>query len=601
MIEWKDDRFSVYDEEEISVLELIEQLHKEHIELEKTNPSVEIMEARNGEISLDNRLDKMQNGIDVALSKEINSNYVTSDNNNIIETDDVYNLDFKLRRVIKSCNNNLEIMNEDFNKTETYGKFTFDDFLTDIQWANNTVEWDINEFGLNVKPPMGTAEHGYKSQIKLKTSNCKISTEWIDVVKGVNVRCGIMKDANNFIFMSIDRMYNELAFELLIKVNGNLTATLHTPQRDLTKWFAEPYVSTPKKLNMYIFNNVITFTAEFRDREILICEQKLTNVDFTDIETLNSWSPSWGIRLEKQLPVTITNFNVSYTGGLNLGADYKIITYEDNKPIIRNNKIYFTSTTHSTTDISGNGTNVYEMDVNSYDVKLVGKIAFKIEDKVKNLGSSKVIYDREVKKWYVVGTDFTANPVLTYCASSEINLLSGINVVDGWYMNLPNGNLGTWDIDIIKLNNRYEVIYTLEGSPRIIVKAWSNNLIDFTEIKRVNTSSKGEGSVICVVGGKRYFTHVSEKTKLDLFNYDTMEYIKDVPMSWHPGSNLTPTTPMPWGSITVIPTGSVSRYILMMFDMEKIFDMSYGYGNLCIYETDYIGAKTYKSSEQLFL
>ena len=63
MINWKDDRFSVYDEEEISVLELIEDLADKFKTLQELDTNQEVVDARGEYSKLDDRLDNIDDEI----------------------------------------------------------------------------------------------------------------------------------------------------------------------------------------------------------------------------------------------------------------------------------------------------------------------------------------------------------------------------------------------------------------------------------------------------------------------------------------------------------------------------------------------------------
>lgn len=539
----------------------------------------------------------------------------TFDNEEVIKNGGfIHSLYFDLNSVIKKPDvNEISIMNENFIFSTTEGNFTFNAIETDKQWSQGIITWDINEYGLYLKPSVvgQQVERGYQSNLTMKTGNFKVSCGFMELTPQYSsVRSGLLKDENNFILINCDYLSGTLKFELLIKKDGVLNTIGLTPSRNIEKWFSDENITKQKNINMYLFNNVIVCTIEFDKREVLLGEHKLTTLDLTFTENLKAFKPSFGARLNQSSELsmgidsklTIKSFDVSYTGGINVGADYKVITYEDNKPIQNGNKIFITSTTHMTNDISGNGCNVYEVDLHSYSVKLVGKVAFAFNGLICNLGSVKIIYDRTCKKWVVVGTNFNVNPVLTYIGETTDNLTSGVHVIDGRLMTIPDYSQGTWDIDIIKNNGRYEVLYTLNGTPRKIVKAVSDDLMTWREVQRVNTTTYGEGCVITVIGGVKYFTHVSNKKELDIYDYDTMTKVKVIPMSYTPGSDITPDTPMPWGCILSLTSHHKSRYYLLMFDMEKVFSMNYGYGNMLIYGCDaYYDKKDYLLVEQEYL
>lgn len=318
----------------------------------------------------------------------------------------------------------------------------------------------------------------------------------------------------------------------------------------------------------------------------------------------------FGVRATDETPVlNVSSVEIGVWSGIANGADCKAVRYK-NGEIYRDaeGNVYVASTQHShdSYNMCG-GTNIWKLNIRSHKIELVGVIdghyTFKIlqadvekwisensgktetdfntiyskwdgVDIICNMQSTCIIVDED--KWLVSSSVFSApmDRILVQCETT-FNPLFGHNSfackrIDGMTIN---------DYDLDTLYDGKKWIGISGGGSK-----WHCDTYEGKWVKDA-TNNTFEGSMFVIINGKMLYTSSPANNKsLNVYDYATHEQIGVVNFDIFSSNGETSTVTPAWGHIFGICENGVTRYYAVIFSTRRYRNMSFGYGDMWIYE-----------------
>lgn len=257
----------------------------------------------------------------------------------------------------------------------------------------------------NVYNPQNTEDFYIKTPIKFLAPGflCKITVE-DDSVKEIvktSSRVGLLKDSNNWVLCDYNKVDGRIA--LIQNLNGVVTELSTTSFINIT---------APFDIILLVKNNIATFIINKDGVTKTYTQVLLSSFNLKDPSVLQQFTLSIGGKINYGESLVISNVSSGYDQGVCMGADYKLITYEDGTPLKHDDSYYFTASEHSSNlNSAGSGCLIYKININSLNVEFAGVVFTQLNDTdIHGDQTCKIFYDRNLKCFVYLANDFQGVP-----------------------------------------------------------------------------------------------------------------------------------------------------------------------------------------------
>lgn len=393
---------------------------------------------------------------------------------------------------------------------------------------------------------------------------------------------GIAKDADNFIFASVDRIAGVIRTQ--VKINGSNSFYDSNSES----------IGTSFSLGLSLaFNSVCVWIDQGSGFELMSYKDIESIKDMKEIDALSGWHPSITVANGGGSTVwEFSNLKAGSYGGVGV-RDCTIFTNTDGSPYFEDgNKIYFSGTTPDPLGVSF--ASVFKMNVDDYSFEKVSTIAVNRDSKIENdliphvlISESQDDNKVTMSSW---GNDFGGDLFVSLSTVSDLSILSNETILSGMVtLDLPNvpTNGGCYDQMLAYDENlsRWIITYSIttdtdfSGDPFYAAAAYSSDLSTWTAIGADSGNTGYEGTKIVKINDTYNFVAGGEAGTGDnsrVYDYN-MNYLGDLGIVFEGGS-VTQPHPM------IFPYGD--KQICLTFDESTDYSSSFTWGDLIIYEAD---------------
>lgn len=319
-----------------------------------------------------------------------------------------------------------------------------------------------------------------------------------------NFGVGIVKDANNFILASIDRLNQEIRFQSKI---GGANAFFN----GFFKSFPSPF-----KLALSLVGNSIGIWLDTGSGwAVQLSYDHTSRYDFRTVGNLTGWKPGFTVATGSSSVWKVSNFKAGRFGTVGL-RDMAIATNPDGSPYLSGNLATFLGTAPDHTGASYCG--VFTLNLDTYAITQVGAIMVQRDGKIyPDLAACCVVNADGSQRLLIStwGNGFGGVLKILYGVLSSGNVLSGSNVVSTLsQLTLPLGvsGVGAYDpfLAYDSANSRWLLAYTItnntsfSGNPFYAALAYSADLSSWTLIGADSAANGYEGTRLLKVNGAFY-------------------------------------------------------------------------------------------------
>lgn len=310
-----------------------------------------------------------------------------------------------------------------------------------------------------------------------------------------NSGVGLVKDQNNFIFASIDRL-NSIG-RIQIKIGGS-----NTFLASVTKAWTAPFT-----IGLSLVGNSASLWADTGSGWQHITGVDVTSqYDFRTTGNLTGWKAGFTLASGTNATWRFDTFKSGRFGAVGL-RDMTMVTTEDGLPYINAGVAKFSATA---VDARGNGyCGVFDLDLSSYAITQQSVIMVSRGGKTYNDLSAHIIRYPNGDRRLLIGTwgnGFGGSIQTIHQLLTTGDILTGTTVVSGLtQLNLPgllDGNYGAYDAVMVydTANSRWLIAYTITttttfaGSPFYAAAAYSTDLSSWTAIAQDTGNQGYEGT-----------------------------------------------------------------------------------------------------------
>jgi hypothetical protein len=357
-----------------------------------------------------------------------------------------------------------------------------------------------------------------------------------------NSGVGLVKDANNFIFASIDRANN--VGRIQIKIAGT-----NTFLASVTKTWVAPF-----KIALSLVANSAYLWADTGSGWQVVTSATVTSTyDFRTVGNLTGWKAGFTLASQNASQWNFSQFQSGRFGGVGM-RDMVIVTAEDGTPYVNGTKVTFTATA---VDPAGTGhTGVFTLDLSNNTIAQVGEIMVNRSGKVFNDLSAHIIrYVNGDRRLFIAtwGNDVFGGGSLQILHElfSGTDILSGTNVVSGMtQLTIPQTGTvpGVYDPMVVKFNGTWYMAYTntlnvnFTGNPFFTCLASSPDLATWTSVGTDSGHTGYEGSRLLVANKKLWVMSGGPAGSGNTARiYDsTMTFISNLNATFNTGTHAPP-------------------------------------------------------------
>lgn len=321
-----------------------------------------------------------------------------------------------------------------------------------------------------------------------------------------NLGVGLVKDANNFLFASLDRAGSFARIQ--IKVSGTSTfkgTVTHS-------W------SAPFEFALSLVGNSACIWVKSAGIWTYLTGVDLTEYDFRTAGNLTNWKAGFTLASQNDATWDFDNLKWGRFGGVGI-RDMTIATNEDGSVYEDSGSIYFSATLPDPRGAAYAG--ILKMDMSDLSYEQTGALMVNRSSKVhtdlvphiiKTSSGSRVV----IATW---GNGFGGTLQVLYKNEALVDLLNGSHVVSSMTaLSLPgslSGSYGQYDAMLAydTTNGRWLITYTITsdtsfaGSPFYAALAYSTDLITWTQIGSPDSGHQGyEGTKLCLIAGQYWVT-----------------------------------------------------------------------------------------------
>jgi hypothetical protein len=319
-----------------------------------------------------------------------------------------------------------------------------------------------------------------------------------------NFGVGLVKDANNFLFASIDRLASIIRVQSKIAGSNGFFASS-------TKGFPTSF-----KLGLSLVANSIGVWLDTGTGWVLqVTYDHTARYDFRTVGNLTGWKAGFTVATGSSSAWKVSSFKAGRFGAVGM-RDMTVATNLDGSPYITGNLATFLATAP---DQSGTGyCGVFTLNLDTYAITQVGAIMVQRDGKIYNdLAASCVVNSDGSQRLLIStwGNGFGGALKVLYGALGSGNVLSGSNVVSTLsQLTLPLGASGVGAYDPFlaydSANSRWLLAYTItnntsfSGNPFYAALAYSSDLSSWTLIGADSAAIGYEGTKLLRVNGAFY-------------------------------------------------------------------------------------------------
>lgn len=267
-------------------------------------------------------------------------------------------------------------------------------------------------------------------------------------------------------------------------------------------------------------------------------------------------------------------------------ADCRIITCEDGSPLIRDGKIYFTSSTQR--GYGSGGAIVFELDIGTCQIRMTGCIiAFSNGSNFSATGNF-IMYNRNTGKWQLMTHSLDTHVLLVAESISDPRF----GITNAYYEALDYEDPASGDEDEFVFYSdeleKWVMIYVAirNNDANYILKVQTSDYPDhgFEFYDEINDSSRlrATGLISTKVGGQRYIFSGSSATGVNrnlIYTFPELEYVGEVNLDI--GTNAIHGT---WPTLIPVCDGKRTRYYFFTFDRSALVASNrWSYGCLYMY------------------
>lgn len=308
------------------------------------------------------------------------------------------------------------------------------------------------------------------------------------------VGVGIVRDANNFIWASRDRLSGECRFQ--IKIGGG------------NGFHAGVYPSLPETftLGLSIVGNKLGLWTDTGSGWVLQSTFDCASRIDLKIADLTGWKSGFMLASSGNSTWAFDNLKIGRFGAVGL-RDMTLVTLEDGTPYVESGKVYFTATAAAGYD---SYCGVFTLDLTTYAVAQTGVLQINRGGVIQNDVAAHIIrygatdYRMVISTW---GNGFGGSLSFLHKLLSGVDLLHGSHVVGGMTaLALPGGGAGVYDPMLVKVGSTWHLAYTITndlwfaGSPFYAALATSPDLATWTLVGKDDTHTGYEATKIVKAG-----------------------------------------------------------------------------------------------------
>lgn len=277
-------------------------------------------------------------------------------------------------------------------------------------------------------------------------------------------------------------------------------------------------------------------------------------------------------------------------------ADIKPIRYEDGTPLIEGGRVFLTVSSRTEAEMYQS---VISWNPTLCDFRMEGALFFDVGDGewCSDVASS-VIYDRGSARWLIWMCTFSHGHVLARGVLHE-DPRFGVQVIDVRPMErVANASLtdfvgieGDEDPDLLYCNGKWHLaICRVEPQTGYhYYHLVSDDPLDgFTFADRTPTGEKTGGLFVktedgyCFVCGSDF----GSRARYDVYPLEDFSTHERLQCDYDDGGFRG------WGSVMLLPFGGRRRYVWITFDRHNASSYNWSYGNLYVFDSDYIKRET---------
>lgn len=377
-----------------------------------------------------------------------------------------------------------------------------------------------------------------------------------------NIGVGVCKDANNFIFASVDDFNKQIRIQ--VKSAGTNTFL------DVT-FFGN---SAPYKLALSIVGNSCCVLVDAGSGWVYKVHADITaNLDFQAAD-LTGWKPAFTAATPNSSEWVFGNLQAGFFGAVGL-RDVDIVTNEDGSPYdIASDHVYLTATCSDPYGVGYMG--VFELDLTDYSLTQTGVIMVDRGGKVQTDHAGHIVVRSNGDQSLFISTwgngfggvlDVLMKSITP---STAQDMLSGGTVLDTMTtLSLPGdlgGSYGVYDPYPVKVGSGWLMAYSVTVDTDFIPEnfyiaaATSSDLSSWSSVDEDTSRTIYEGSKICIANGQRWILGGGRTDAIiydETMNYvGTLDYVLDAPS----GDTQPHTSIFPYGSKFILLTHTDDRY-----------------------------------------
>ncbi|SDM15440.1 hypothetical protein [Allokutzneria albata] len=279
---------------------------------------------------------------------------------------------------------------------------------------------------------------------------------------------------------------------------------------------------------------------------------------------------------------TLGRVRAGYFGQAGL-RDGHLVQTAEGRPLIRDNKIYFTFTCAGLGFFQQAHWGVWAMDIaNPRRLEQVSQLFFQRDGVIVGDHAGQVVYDERRNRYIVAMSswgDFAFNGVHVRHVETAANVLSGVHVLRTARFPLPTA-VSAWDPSLTRIGDRWHVAFVesprqspvFEFHPALAVGPPGGTYHQDLRLRRADTSlDQTEGTIIQRVGDRWYlFASDGDAREYRVYDLETMNHLGSLDAPYR--------TNIPHPQLVEVPTPTGTRWWLVTFDGTQYAEGVLGYG-----------------------
>ncbi|MFB9909537.1 hypothetical protein [Allokutzneria oryzae] len=400
---------------------------------------------------------------------------------------------------------------------------------------------------------------------------CSVLVEVTSLDAGASVVAGIASDKGNSVLV---RYSADGRATIEVTVGGTRTV-VDSASRPL---------SAPFRLAFVLNENAVTVLADPTNSGTgwvpLVTERDKVSalVDLRRPERLGSLRYAFGGSGSSALG----RVQAGYFGQAGL-RDGHLVQTADGRPLIRDNKIYFTFTSAGLGFFQQAHWGVWAMDIaNPSRLEQVSQLFFLRDGVIVGDHAGQVVYDERRNRYIVAMStwgDFAFNGVHVRHVETSANVLSGVHVLRTERFPLPTA-VSAWDPSLTKIDGRWHVAFvesprqspTFEFHPALAVGPRGGAYHQDLVLRGADTTlDQAEGTIIQRVGGRWYlFASDGDARQYRVYDLADMKHLGALDAPYR--------TNIPHPQLVEVPVPGGTRWWLVTFDGTQYAEGVLGYG-----------------------